>query len=53
LFNRNWTLARRAVRDDSSRPRPHGLPLGVQIVGRYDDDERVLQHAQWVGNALA
>jgi Asp-tRNA(Asn)/Glu-tRNA(Gln) amidotransferase A subunit family amidase len=32
---------------------PQRLPLGVQIVGRYDDDARVLEAAHWIGHALA
>jgi Asp-tRNA(Asn)/Glu-tRNA(Gln) amidotransferase A subunit family amidase len=28
------------------------LPLGVQIVGAYDDDERVLRIAEWIRQAL-
>jgi Asp-tRNA(Asn)/Glu-tRNA(Gln) amidotransferase A subunit family amidase len=31
---------------------PNSLPLGVQIVGRFGDDRRVLAWAQWVGAAL-
>jgi Asp-tRNA(Asn)/Glu-tRNA(Gln) amidotransferase A subunit family amidase len=30
----------------------HGLPLGVQIVGRYRDDLRVLRTAKWVEASL-
>jgi Asp-tRNA(Asn)/Glu-tRNA(Gln) amidotransferase A subunit family amidase len=27
---------------------PHGLPVGVQIVGRRDDDARALAAAAWI-----
>jgi len=52
LFNRNWTLL-----GAPCVTVPHGrgaqdLPLGVQIVGRYDDDARVLRAAHWVRQTL-
>jgi Asp-tRNA(Asn)/Glu-tRNA(Gln) amidotransferase A subunit family amidase len=31
---------------------PHGLPLGIQIVGRYREDLRVLRIAKWLEAAL-
>lgn len=30
----------------------HGLPLGVQVAGRYRDDLRVLRAAKWIETAL-
>ena len=30
-----------------------GLPIGVQIVGRYGDDTQTLYWAEWVRRALA
>ena len=30
----------------------HGLPLGIQIVGRFGDDRAVLAWAQWVAAAI-
>jgi Asp-tRNA(Asn)/Glu-tRNA(Gln) amidotransferase A subunit family amidase len=34
-------------------PRVAGaLPLGLQLVGRHDEDERVLLAAEWVRQAL-
>jgi amidase len=32
---------------------PHGLPLGIQIVGRRGEDRAVLAWAQWVAAAIA
>ncbi|MBV9522757.1 MAG: amidase [Alphaproteobacteria bacterium] len=32
---------------------PAGLPLGIQIVGRQDDDHATLAWAQWVASALS
>ena len=31
---------------------PNGLPLGIQIVGRYREDLRVLRIAKWMEAAL-
>lgn len=31
----------------------NGLPLGVQLVGRRDDDARLLRTAQWLARAMA
>jgi Asp-tRNA(Asn)/Glu-tRNA(Gln) amidotransferase A subunit family amidase len=30
-----------------------GLPLGIQVVGRYGDDLRLLQAAQAIGRNLS
>ena len=47
VFNSLWTqTAMPAVTIPSGRG-PRGLPLGLQIVGRYRDDERALQVAAW------
>ncbi len=48
LFNRNWTLLGAPCVTIPCGRGPQGLPLGVQIVGHYDDDARVLQAAEWV-----
>ena len=32
---------------------PNGLPLGIQLVGRYREDLHVLRVAKWVETALA
>lgn len=53
LFNRNWTTLYLPC---VTIPVPHAggrLPLGIQLVGRHDDDERVLLAAEWVRRALA
>ena len=52
LFNRNWTLLGAPCVTVPYGQGESGLPLGVQIVGRYDDDERVLLAAEWVRQAL-
>ena len=53
LFNRNWTLLGVPCVTIPAGKGPGALPLGVQFVGRYDDDERLLRCAEWARNALA
>lgn len=51
-FNSLWTqCAMPSVNIPSGRG-PRGLPLGLQVVGRYRDDERALQVAAWVEATL-
>lgn len=52
LFNRMWTLLGAPCVTVPAGTGPQGLPLGVQIVGAYDDDERVLRITEWVRQAL-
>ncbi len=52
LFNRNWTLLGAPCVTIPAGHGPQGLPLGVQIVGDYDTDARVLECAEWVRQAL-
>jgi Asp-tRNA(Asn)/Glu-tRNA(Gln) amidotransferase A subunit family amidase len=53
LFNKNWTLLGAPCVTVPAGGGPQGLPLGVQLVGDYDQDERVLLCAEWVRQALA
>jgi amidase len=52
LFNRAWTLLGAPCVTVPAGHGPQGLPLGVQIVGAFDDDERVLRVADWVQRML-
>ena len=52
LFNRNWTLLGAPCVTIPAGRGPQGLPLGMQIVGDYDTDARVLECAEWVRHAL-
>ncbi len=31
---------------------PHGLPLGIQVIGREDEDRGLFFHAEWIRRAL-
>jgi Asp-tRNA(Asn)/Glu-tRNA(Gln) amidotransferase A subunit family amidase len=46
-FNAIWTQAAVPAVTIPSGFGPNGLPLGMQIVGRYREDERALQVAAW------
>lgn len=52
LFNRNWTLLGVPCVTIPAGRGPKNLPLGVQFVGGYDDDERVLRCAHWAARLL-
>ena len=52
LFNRNWTLLGLPCITLPVGRGPHQLPLGIQLIVDYDDDERLLFYAEWVRNAL-
>jgi Asp-tRNA(Asn)/Glu-tRNA(Gln) amidotransferase A subunit family amidase len=51
LFNRNWTLLHVPCVTIPA-PREDRLPLGLQLVGHSDEDERVLLAAEWVRRAV-
>jgi Asp-tRNA(Asn)/Glu-tRNA(Gln) amidotransferase A subunit family amidase len=52
-FNSLWTQAGTPAVTIPSGRGPNGLPLGLQVVGRYRNDERALQVAAWCENTLA
>jgi Asp-tRNA(Asn)/Glu-tRNA(Gln) amidotransferase A subunit family amidase len=51
-FNAIWTSLHVPCVTVPAGLGPNSLPLGVQIVGRFGDDRRVLAWAQWVAAAL-
>ncbi len=52
VFNRVWTLLGVPCLTIPFGKGPHGLPLGVQIVGRYGADAALLAAAAWIEQAL-
>jgi Asp-tRNA(Asn)/Glu-tRNA(Gln) amidotransferase A subunit family amidase len=52
VFNRAWTLLGVPCVTLPFGAAPNGLPLGVQLVGAFDDDMRLLAWAQWAEKAL-
>ena len=53
LFCRGWTLMGLPCVHLSFTTGENGLPVGLQIVGRFGDDHRLLAIAQWVHERLA
>src|SRR5688572_16323838 len=53
IFNRVWTLLGVPCVTLPYGTGPRGLPLGVQLVGRYDADMALLAWAQWAERSLA
>ena len=50
-FNRLWTLLGTAVRQRAGTCRSGGLPLGVQVVGRFGRDRFALAAARFRGES--
>jgi Asp-tRNA(Asn)/Glu-tRNA(Gln) amidotransferase A subunit family amidase len=53
IFNRLWTLMGTPCVNVPGLKDPSGLPLGVQIVGRFGRDHQALMGAQFLQQALA
>jgi len=52
LFNRIWTLLGVPCVTLPCGSGPQGLPLGIQLVGAFDQDSTLLARAQWAMNQL-
>jgi Asp-tRNA(Asn)/Glu-tRNA(Gln) amidotransferase A subunit family amidase len=52
MFNAAWTLFYMPCLTLPAGTGPNGLPVGVQLVGRRHDDERLLATALWVERHL-
>ena len=53
IFNGLWTLARVPAVTLPLFASEGGLPMGAQLVGRRDDDARLLRTARWLSHRLA
>lgn len=53
LFCRGWTLLGLPCIHLPFATGQHGLPVGLQLVGRHGEDHRLLAVAQWVHERLA
>ncbi|MCP4308954.1 MAG: amidase, partial [bacterium] len=51
-FNNLWSLLGVPAITLPLLQGPTGLPVGVQVVGRYGDDARLLRTAGWLQSAL-
>jgi amidase len=47
-----WTAIRLPALSLPAHTGPNGLPVGIQLVGRYRDDDRLLSAAKWVLDTL-
>ncbi len=52
-FNRLWTLMGTPCVNVPGRTDPVGLPLGIQVIGRFGADRATLEAARFVETALA
>ena len=52
IFSRMWTLLRVPSVTLPAGRGPAGLPLGIQLIGRIDEDNALLRDAQWIQAAL-
>lgn len=52
VFNRAWTLFGVPCVTVPYGKGPHGLPLGVQLVGSFDGDMALLRWAHWAARVL-
>lgn len=52
IFSRAWTLLRLPTVTLPGYVGPNGLPIGIQLISRLHDDERLLAHALWAEKLL-
>jgi Asp-tRNA(Asn)/Glu-tRNA(Gln) amidotransferase A subunit family amidase len=52
IFSRGWTLLRLPAITLPGFVGPNGMPVGVQLISRMHDDERLLAHALWAEQLL-
>ncbi len=52
MFNRIWTVLHGPCITLPAATGPNGLPIGVQLVGRLNDDARLIAWARWTEAAL-
>lgn len=53
IFNRIWTLLHVPCVNIPAFIGPNGLPIGIQAVGKFGDDRRMLAAAGWIMKRLA
>jgi Asp-tRNA(Asn)/Glu-tRNA(Gln) amidotransferase A subunit family amidase len=51
-FQALWTLLHTPTLTLPTGIGPHGLPVGIQLVGRRHDDERLIAASKWIFDAL-
>ncbi len=53
LFNKAWTLTGNPCVNVPGLADPAGMPLGVQLIGRFGRDKQTLQAAHWLEGEIA
>jgi amidase len=53
VMNSVWTLLYTPCVSVNASRGPHGLPVGLQVVGKIGDDARTLAAAHWIERRLA
>ncbi len=53
IFSRMWTLLHVPCITIPVGSGPNGLPLGIQLIGRYNHDNQLVTDTEWVQRALA
>ena len=53
VFNKLWTLTGNPCVSVAGVADGHGLPMGIQVVGRFGRDKLALQAARWLEQRLA
>jgi len=53
LFQRFWTLLHVPAITLPGFTGPHNLPIGIQLIGSYLGDSKLLRAAAWVERAIA
>jgi Asp-tRNA(Asn)/Glu-tRNA(Gln) amidotransferase A subunit family amidase len=53
LFDRIWTLLRTPAVNIPCAHAPNGMPVGLQVIGRFADDAQTLAIAHWLHQTLA
>jgi Asp-tRNA(Asn)/Glu-tRNA(Gln) amidotransferase A subunit family amidase len=53
IFSRSWTLLQAPSIAIPTGTGDHGLPVGVQLIGRINGDRELLQIAKWVKSCIS
>lgn len=53
IFNRIWTFSGAPCINIPGLKGPNNLPVGLQVVGRFADDTRLLKAADWIQRQLS
>ena len=52
VFNRIWTFSGVPCINIPGLSGPNNMPVGLQVIGRFGDDARMLKAADWISRHL-